>query len=171
MKKISCLILLLLLSVSIVGCDRNPNSVYFTNNSLKNSNKNVFCIKYEKEDIYKEKYCDMQFLSKSDNVSFVIYEENSDIKYTIEITDKNLWYSFQTLVVNSVGEPNTENFEKYETLPSKTYIIESDTDFTLYIRGVVGDLEKNSDKTGFLLTNKIVVSDAFMINIKKKSTN
>lgn len=170
-KRVISIFILLITILSLCGCERTPNTVSFVNNSMKNTDRYIFTSKFDKESLYNNKYYDIQVLCDKNDVQFIIYEELSNDKFTIKIANRNEWYSLTTLILESQNLSNTETFTKYEEATSKTYIIESSNEFALNVRAVLGDLEKNSEETGFLLTNKLIISDVFKLDIKGKSTN
>lgn len=170
-KKIISVFILMITFLSFCSCERTPNTVSFVNNSMKNTDRYIFTSKFDKESLYNNKYYDIQVLCDKNDVEFIIYEELSNDKFTIKIANRNEWYSLTTLILESQNLSNTETFTKYEEATSKTYIIESSNEFALNVRAVLGDLEKNSEETGFLLTNKLIISDVFKLDIKGKSTN
>ena len=170
-KKIISVFILMITFLSFCSCERTPNTVSFVNNSTKNTDRYIFTSKFDKESLYNNKYYDIQVLCDKNDVEFIIYEELSNDKFTIKIANRNEWYSLTTLILESQNLSNTETFTKYEEAISKTYIIESSNEFALNVRAVLGDLEKNSEETGFLLTNKLIISDVFKLDIKGKSTN
>lgn len=157
------------LGLLLFGCEyaNNIRTASFANITAYGSDKNTVRIAFEKDERVNDKYFDIQVRS-SEAVDLNITEELRE-SLDVQITDTK-WNSLATLFVNAKGEPNTESFEVYKKVQSKTYIITSEKEVTLTFRVVIGEAEKNSNGMGYILTNSKEVSDEFKLKLAKKES-
>lgn len=154
------------LSLFLFGCEyaNNIRTASFSNITAYGSDKNTVKVSFEKDERVNDKYFDIQVRS-SEEVALNITEELGE-SLDVQITDTK-WNSLTTLLVNAKGKADTEVFEVYKKVQSKTYIITSEKEVTLTFRVVIGEAEKNSKGTGYILTNSKEVSDEFKLKLNK----
>lgn len=156
MKKIKLLFCLFFSFIFLFGCERteNPLSVTFCNKTMSGSGRNVVVMSVANDKLYKEKKLDV--LVKSDeDVTLSICEELED-PVSVELK-QDQWYSIALLLNNN---SNSEIFENYKEVYSRTYIIETERENKLYFQAVVGEKNDNQGNDEELL-NPINCSKVF----------
>lgn len=167
MRRYSVVVLLMTIILCLSGCMRQPKSVIFSDNSVLNTGRYIFTVRYLEDKVYDNKSVDLQLKSSIDNATIKLGKENQDSS-EILIAEKDTWYSLTTLICLSQDNANTENFTLYKESVNTTFIIESEESLNLTIRAVVGDKEPNGSETGYILSNKQVCSDEFELKIENK---
>lgn len=138
----------------------NAISVSIYNITGSGSKDYTFSVSYQEEDFYKDKGCDIYIKSDVENLKIKIKKEYQDF-VTIVLKDKNEFYSLTKLI----SDANSENvkFLKYQNMLNSIYIINSESDATLEIKAVVGDITEVKS----MLYNTFDVSKTLKIDIEK----
>lgn len=150
--------------LTVCGCEyaNYVRTASFSNITASGSDKNTVKVTFEKDTRVNEKAFDIQ-VRASEEVSINIAEE---FKESVGIEFVNTkWNSLTTLLVIAENKPDTEEYQTYKEVQSKTYIMTTDKEVTLTFRVVVGETEDNAAGTGQILTNSKEVSDEFKIKL------
>lgn len=152
--------------LTVFGCEyaNNIRAATFSKITAYGSDKNTVKVVFERDKRVNEKAFDIQ-IRASEQVTVKIAEELKE-GVDIEFADTK-WKSLTTLLVNAAGKPNTEQYEIFKEVQSKTYIITSEKEVTLTFRVVAGEAEDNAAGTGKILSNSKEVSDEFKLKLVK----
>ena len=154
----------LLVCVAIfTGCSNvgNAQSVAIWETTSTGSTDSTFFVNFMEEKDYKNLGVDIWIKSKTDNATFQIKKE-LDSFVTISLPQKNMYYSLGKLMASA----KNKNFEYtiYKDAVSKAYIINSEQEYNLTIKTVVGEI--STYKT--ILLSTLNVSKEFNIIVKAK---
>jgi len=163
MKLIKKLLFLLLVPILFVGCESTTDvrTASFTNITASGSADFTIKIAMQSDDRVNKKAVDIQVRANKE-CELKCWEENKS-KMTI-IFDDTKWKSLTTLMLT---EPDTENFDIYEDVQSKTFIFNSSEKVELTFRVVVGEKLENASKKGYILSNSKEISDEFILKINR----
>lgn len=165
LKKLS--ITLLTLAIFIVSaCTFGENSICtnFTDITSPGSNDITFKVTFEEEKRYFDKGFDILIKADTNNAEFLIKKELDDfVKITLK--DKDTYYSLYKLMADA----KNRKFEyiTYKNAISKIYIINSQSNFTLTLKAVIGEISQYKSS----LLNTFDMSKVFKLNVKKTSNN
>ncbi len=112
----------------------------------------------------KEKYVDLQI--KCNKICDLVFWEENQEKITLKIDDFDEWYSLTNLIVQAKGEEDTETFEKFSEITSKTYLFNYSKSVDITLRVVAGDVEENSAGSGQILVGSEPISSQYTLKIK-----
>lgn len=155
-----CLVVVLVVvAFVLVACTAGENaiSVSFSDITTSGNTNITFSVKYEDEKMYQNKGTDILIKADKDNVSFKIKKELENF-VEISLPQKNTYYSLSKLMQGSGFE-----YVLYKDAVSKNYIINSDIDFVLTLKAIVGELSEH--KT--MLMNPFDASREYKLTVKK----
>ena len=145
------------------GCNNtgNAQSVAIWETTSAGSMDATFFVSFMEEKDYKNLGVDIWIKSDLDNCSLQIKKELESF-VTISLPQKNTYYSLGKLMASA----KNENFEYkiYKDAVSKAYIINSEQEYNLTIKAVVGEI--STYKT--MLLSAFDVSKEFNIIVKAK---
>lgn len=168
MKKL-CYFFILSLCFLLAGCEdslkvRGANINEIT--SSGNSNYGV-CISFNQDSRLENLGVDVQLrFEKSGEINF--WEDNQE-KHLFTINESDVWYSLTNLIAISEGNEGKEKFVLHKDVVSHNYLFSSEKYNSISIRVVAGNVVKNSQDTGYILTEAMPISDIFKLNIKSKN--
>jgi len=163
MKFIKKLLFLLLVPMLFMGCEstNDVRAASFTDITASGSADFTIKVAMQSDDRVNKKAVDIQ-VRASKECELETWEENKN-KVTITFDDKK-WKSLTTLMLT---EPDTEDFDIYEDVQSKTFIFNSGEEVNLTFRVVVGEKLENASKKGYILSNSKEISDEFTLKINR----
>ncbi len=154
--------LILCMLFTFTACDLGKNAISVSIYDITSSGSKdyTFSVSYQEEDSYENKGSDIYIKSDVDNFKIKIKKEYEDF-VTINLKEKDIFHSLTKLI----SEAKNENvkFLQYQNMLNSTYIINSETDATLEIKAVVGDITESKS----MLYNTFDVSNTLKLNIEK----
>lgn len=162
MKKILSLFSIFLMSLCVLaGCESSNTlkTVAFSNVTGAGSEDYTVRVMFLEDKRVDNKYYDIQIKADKD-VKIKIGKEMED-KKEIQLTDE--WNSLTTLMLD---ESNTETFTKGSDAVTLVYIFTTEGKAKVTFRGVVGGIEENATKTGYIITSPEECSDEFSVETK-----
>lgn len=163
LKKLSILILALAIFI-VSACTFGNNSICanFVDITNPSSTDITFKVTFEEERRYFDKGFDILVKSNENNAEFLIKKELEDF-VTIVLKEKDTYYSLYKLM----AEAENKKFEymPYKKAISKIYIINSQNDYLLTFKAVVGEISQYKSS----LLNVFDISKVFELNVKKTS--
>ncbi len=163
LKKLSMLILTLAIFI-VSACTFGNNSICanFVDITSPGSNDITFKVTFEEEKRYFDKGYDILIKTDTDNAEFLIKKELENfVKITIK--EKNTYYSLYKLMAKA--ENKKFEYMPYKKAISKIYIINSQNDYLLTFKAVVGEISQYKSS----LLNVFDISKVFELNVKKTS--
>ena len=166
MKKIfAVLFAVCLISLSLIGCESSTDlkTASIKEITAPKSDNYAVLITYADDTRLDGKGTDVQI--KFNNLGTVKIGKENQEKIDYKIEDYDEWYSLTSIFANAEGKQNQEKFELYEDVLNKTYLFNFDGEIKITLRVVAGDIEKNSQETGEILTGSEPISDNFTLKI------
>ena len=151
--------------MSLIGCESSTDlkTASIKEITAPKSDNYAVLITYADDTRLDGKGTDVQI--KFNNLGTVKIGKENQEKIDYKIEDYDEWYSLTSIFANAEGKQNQEKFELYEDVLNKTYLFNFDGEIKITLRVVAGDIEKNSQETGEILTGSEPISDNFTLKI------
>ena len=166
MKKIFVFLSVLLLTFTMVGCEKSTQlkTATIREITMAGSDNYAVVISYAQDKRLEGKGTDVQV--KFDNLGKIKIGKEHQEKFEYKIKDYDEWYSMTTIFAENEGKQGQEEYEEYQDALNKTYLIEYDGEIKITFRVVAGDIEENYQGTGQILAGSEPISDQFTLKIK-----
>ena len=163
MKKIR-LVVCIVLCFSLVffaGCKQEgyAQSVTFSDITSAGSKDTTFRVNFQNEKDYEKLGVDIWIKSKTAGATFKIKKELENF-VLVTLENKDTYYSLSKLICEQKGEEFA--YTIYKNAVSKSYIINSENEYNLTLKAVVGEI--SSYKA--LLVSPVDVSKEFLLQVK-----
>ena len=167
MKKLFLTLALAASILTLSACENSTNLRCATIRDITSPGSENYgvSIAFQDDKRLEESGVDVQI--KSDKIGQLTFWQENGQKYTLNIDQKDNWYSLTSLLVIAQQKPDTEKFEKFSEATNRSYLFNSTQPLTLTIRVVAGDIEKNSKETGEVLVGSEDISEEFKLKIEK----
>ena len=161
MKRFTSIFLFIMCCLLFAGCESGNElkTVTFYNITSAGSDDYTFRVVFAEDKRVDNKYYDLQ-IKADGNKTISIGQEMQEKK---EVQLSNKWASLTTLMLN---EPKTETFTKGSDAQTLVYIFNVKEKTKITIRAVVGGVEENDGKTGYIITSPEDCSEEFVIETK-----
>ena len=165
-KLLSIFFMICCFSFAFSGCENSVkiNGASITEITSTGSKNYAINIAYFQDSRLENLGTDVQLrFNKTGEVTF--WEDNGE-KQNFVIDEFDTWYSLTNLIAIANGQEGKENFVYFKDALNKSYMFSSSENLEISIRVVVGNIEKNSSQTGYILTETMPVSDIFVLRVK-----